>query len=361
MTTMALVVEDDHKVMRTIQDTLFSFGHEHVWVKNQHDAREALRTGRFHYVLLDLQIPAKPNRGGASKEFGVNLLREIRRQRDGDELPVVIMTAYSSDCLDLTTELVANGASDFIAKPFHDKQRPLSKVIRKVLRGQGARRPSGQAKKPATAQPFSSGELVFHPTRVELCGVKICGDTKTGRIRRILDELRQRKPRGNFVAYSGEELAAKVGCRVRGQNAVSEAIRDFRKHVTAVMLAEANLQVGSRDVVQNGGSGYRLADKITIRGTNNPQNDPDHEPVNDPKTPDLNDRQQWIMSQLRGGAAIRIGELVSHFGCSNTTAKRDLADLRRRGLITFGGSPRTGAWELSGSPRMGAGSSVEAT
>ena len=148
-------------------------------------------------------------------------------------------------------------------------------------------------------------------------------------------------------------------------NAVSEAIRDFRKHVTAVMLAEANLQVGSRDVVQSGGRGYRFADKTTVRSANDPQNEPVHEPdhsaadpVNDSKATELNDRQEWIMSQLRGGAAIRIGELVSHFGCGNTVAKRDLADLRRRGLITFGGSPRTGAWELSGSPRMGAGSSL---
>ena len=213
MTTSALVVEDDPKVMDTIEDTLFSFGHEHVWVTNQHDARAALRTQHFHDVLLDLQIPAKPNRGGASKEFGVNLLREIRRTQDADQLPVVIMTAYSADCLDLTTELVANGASDFIAKPFHDKQRPLAKVIRKVLRGPRKRLPPDQSRKPATVQPFTGGEIVFHPTRVELCGVKICGDTKNGRIRRILDELSQRTPRGNFVAYSGEGPRLRFGFR----------------------------------------------------------------------------------------------------------------------------------------------------
>ena len=192
MTTSALIVEDDPQVMETIEDTLCSFGHEHVWVTNQFDAREALRSQDFQYVLLDLQIPAKPKRGGASKEFGVNLLREIRHHRAADQLPVVIMTAYSADCLDLTTELIDNGASDFIAKPFHDKQRPLAKVIRKVLRSPRSRRTADHQQKPAEVQPFSGGEMVFHPTRVELCGVKICGDTKNGRIRKILDELSQR-------------------------------------------------------------------------------------------------------------------------------------------------------------------------
>ncbi len=351
MTTSALVVEDDPKVMEIIEDTLCSFGHDHTWVTNQFDARAALRTQEFRYVLLDLQIPAKPKRGGASKEFGVNLLREIRDQRDSNQLPVVIMTAYSSDCLDLTTELIANGASDFISKPFHDKRRTLAKVIREVLRSSRGRRTSKASRRPVEVQPFSGGEMVFHPTRVELCDVKICGDTKTGRIRRILDELSQRTSRGNPVAYSGDELAAQVGCRVRGQNAISETIRDFRKYVTAVMLAEANLQVGPRDVIQSGGRGYRLADKIAVRAADDPQNDPVHEPDHsddDPITTGLNDRQQWIISQLRVGKALKICNVMEQFQCSNTTAKRDLTDLRRRELVAFEGPPRTGVWKLCG-------------
>ena len=346
MTTSALIVEDDPKIMDVIEDTLCSFGHDHTWVTNQFDARAALRTQDFRYVLLDLQIPAKPKRGGASKEFGINLLREIRDQRNSEQLPVVIMTAYSSDCLDLTTELIDNGASDFISKPFHDKRRTLAKVIRDVLRKSRA---SDRKPKPAKVQVFSGGELIFYPTRVELCGVTICGDTKTGRIRRILDELSQRTSRGNFVAYSGDELAAQVGCRVRGQNAISETIRDFRKYVAAVMLAEANLQVGPRDVIQSGGRGYRFADKIVVGAVDDPQNEPVHEPDHfdgDPVTTGLNDRQRWIISELRAGNALKICDVIERFQCSNTTAKRDLTDLRRRKLIAFAGPPRTGVWKL---------------
>jgi len=78
MKPKALIVEDDDRIIGSIEDTLFSIGHEHDWATNQHDAQQMLQDGEYSYVLLDLQIPAKPNRGGADKEFGCNLLREIQ-------------------------------------------------------------------------------------------------------------------------------------------------------------------------------------------------------------------------------------------------------------------------------------------
>jgi len=50
------------------------------------------------------------------------------------------------------------------------------------------------------------------------------------------------------------------------------------------------------------------------------------------------------MAQLVAGASLRIGGVIAQFGCSKTTAKRDLANLRQRGRIVFQGSPRTGNW-----------------
>lgn len=66
----------------------------------------------------------------------------------------------------------------------------------------------------------------------------------------------------------------------------------------------------------------------------------------DAKMPDLNDRQTWFMVQLHCRAILRIGDVMDQFGCSKTTAKRDLTDLRRRDLILFHGAPRTGSWQL---------------
>ena len=74
-----MVVEDDDRIIDTIEDTLFSIGHDHDRATNQYDAQQMLRECEYSYVLLDLQIPAKPNRGGADKEFGCNLLKNIQR------------------------------------------------------------------------------------------------------------------------------------------------------------------------------------------------------------------------------------------------------------------------------------------
>lgn len=54
MTPSVLIVEDGPQVMETIEDTLYWIGHEHVWLANQFDARAALRSQDFRYVLRRL-------------------------------------------------------------------------------------------------------------------------------------------------------------------------------------------------------------------------------------------------------------------------------------------------------------------
>ncbi len=170
MTTKALVVEDDPQVMGTIEDTLFSMGHEHLWVTNQQDARDAIHQDHFQYVLLDLQIPAKPNRGGASKEFVINLLREVSEHDATPQTPVIIMTACISECLDMSTRLLSFGASEFIAKPFANKERSLAKVIHEVLKSEVPRRHSTSTSpvdsRTDSPQQFSDGELAFLPAHL---------------------------------------------------------------------------------------------------------------------------------------------------------------------------------------------------
>jgi CheY-like chemotaxis protein len=93
MTKRALVVEDDPHVMEYIEETMCSLDHEHVWATNQQDARQNLRSGKFDYVLLDLQIPATSTRDMASTEFGITLLREIKAH-SGGATPVIITTSH---------------------------------------------------------------------------------------------------------------------------------------------------------------------------------------------------------------------------------------------------------------------------
>lgn len=133
MKRRALVVEDDTRFIQDIEDTLFSIEHDHRWVTNQHDARQALQADTFGYVLLDLQIPARADRSGADMQFGVHLLEEISRRPRPCPLPVVVMTGHTANAFNLSTRLTALGATDFIAKPFPQEGRTLASVIRNVL------------------------------------------------------------------------------------------------------------------------------------------------------------------------------------------------------------------------------------
>ena len=83
-----LVVDDDHRMARTLVDILRVKGHE---AEAAHSAPEALNKVSqrdFDCVLSDIRMP---------EVNGVELYRAI--QAMGPELPVVLMTAYSADRL----------------------------------------------------------------------------------------------------------------------------------------------------------------------------------------------------------------------------------------------------------------------
>ena len=71
-----------------------------------------------------------------------------------------------------------------------------------------------------------------------------------------------------------------------------------------------------------------------------------HHDRDDPDHVTLNERQRWILAYLHSPSRLFISDVVARFGCSRVTAKRDLADLRRRELIEFDGGPGTGHWRL---------------
>ena len=346
MKPKALIVEDDDRIIDSIEDTLFSIGHEHDWATNQHDAQEMLKSSDYSYVLLDLQIPAKPNRGGADKEFGCNLLREIQQIKGPRRTPVIVMTAYSSDCLDLSTELYANGASEFIAKPFSNKGRTLASVIRKVLDAVPSTKLVALASeaKSSSLRPFAGGEMVFHADRVTLCDVTILVTSRAKQTRRILDELRHRTGSGTYVALSGPELVDRIGLR-GGQNGVAGAVRDFRKNVAEILLEQIGFVCGTQDIIRSGGPGYRLNEWISVRDVESEARNVSNtsgSPTDDSET----GRRERILAELRKGEKLRAPAIATRLGCSAKTVKRELEVLRGEGQIEFLGPSKTGYYCL---------------
>lgn len=109
-----LLVEDDHRLSRSIADQLKAADMGCMQVFDGEMARRALVGDTFDLVLLDLSLP---------KLDGFALCREIR-QRDGNT-PIIILTAFSD--IDSKMNAFELGADDYLVKPVHFKEL-LAKV-----------------------------------------------------------------------------------------------------------------------------------------------------------------------------------------------------------------------------------------
>ena len=142
----------------------------------------------------------------------------------------------------------------------------MDKAIRDALArqyesGSWRRLDSGSRVALPTPVRFQSGNLVFHPDRVELYGITVVeGHT---RMRQILDVLREKRASGNYVAYSGAKLAERLNV-IGGENAIAEAIKSFRDTVEERLNGE-RIICGRTDVILSGGPGYRLASWIEVQ------------------------------------------------------------------------------------------------
>jgi DNA-binding response OmpR family regulator len=259
MKPRALVVEDDAGVMPTIEDTMFSMGHEHTWAMSQFDAQGALTDDEFDYVLLDLAIPARPD-GDADKQYGINLLDYISQ---GYQLPVIIMTAYLADCVDLSNQLRDLGAKDFIAKPFQNRGRELANKIRKLLSKSGSDRDRRKRETPSEPPQFSGGALAFFDDRVELMGVKIISDRGPGTAILVLKELSRRNRHGHYVRMSGEDLARQLKTP-GGVGAITSSVQTIRRNITQRLHRDLGLQVAKDGVISHDDQGYFLRDGIEV-------------------------------------------------------------------------------------------------
>ena len=70
-------------------------------------------------------------------------------------------------------------------------------------------------------------------------------------------------------------------------------------------------------------------------------------PVNVPvETEGLNERQQWFVDQLAAGRKAKATDIEAQWSVVDKTAKRDIAELRKLGLVEFVGAPKTGHYQL---------------
>lgn len=371
MTHRALIVEDDQQIRESVGDIVASLGHEFELAGSQSAARTLLAEREFSYVLLDLEIPVRDDGGFARVENGQNLLAEMRGSPATAEVPVIVMTAYGADGPELAVRQMKMGATDFVNKPFDGGK--LDAAIREALakrrlNGHYHRHAVVEPKPAGPPRPFQGGPLALHERHATLCGVTILEKNGRGHAWRVLEFLAERNDAGKHRSYSGQELAGRLGKRV-AQNAVSQCVRALRKRIAKALREQSNIVCGDQDLIQSGGSGYRLNPWIEVRRCGEPGpppgSDPDsgagvtsHDPGDTsgviPDDPGdtggvtgVNERQEWILDRLREGVRLRRADVEERFHCSTKTAKRDLAELRQRGLVAFHPKPSPGHYGLA--------------
>jgi sigma-B regulation protein RsbU (phosphoserine phosphatase) len=130
-----LVADDQPHVLDALQLLLKSHGYRTEAVTRPERVLQALQTGEFDVVLMDLNYTRDTTAGGE----GLELVSQIRLM--DENLPLVVMTAWSS--VDLAVEAMRRGASDFVQKPWGNQQL-LEKLEMQVKRCRSMRQAQRQ-------------------------------------------------------------------------------------------------------------------------------------------------------------------------------------------------------------------------
>jgi signal transduction histidine kinase/DNA-binding response OmpR family regulator len=125
----ALLVDDDEVVRRGARQALEAIGWQVSEAENGRVAVEALATARPDVIILDLMMP---------KMDGFEVLDELRRRPDWQDIPVVIITA--KDVTEEDRARLNGGVERIIQKSDRDQMlRQLTREIGKCVKRQTAR------------------------------------------------------------------------------------------------------------------------------------------------------------------------------------------------------------------------------
>lgn len=107
--TRILVVDDSVLMRQMIRVTLSSAGYQVLEATDGHEALElASRYGVVDLVITDVNMP---------NVDGLSLVRELRRRREYQNVPILILTTDSS--ASAKPKAKTEGASGWITKPFN--------------------------------------------------------------------------------------------------------------------------------------------------------------------------------------------------------------------------------------------------
>lgn len=220
-----LIVEDEAPIREMIAFHLSRAGFEAIEAANCGEARRLLADERPQAILVDWMLPDMS---------GLELVRVIRRDRDNDEVAIIMLTAKSQEADKISG--LDSGADDYVTKPF--SSRELIARINAALRRSRSR----------SDDVLEAGDL-----RVEVAGHRVLAGDKEVALGpteyRLLKHFMENPGR----VFSRSQLLD----RVWGSNVYVEE-RTVDVHVTR--LRKALTEHGLRDYVQTvRGAGYRFS------------------------------------------------------------------------------------------------------
>ena len=116
-----LVADDERSIRLTLEAGLSVKGFRVTSVRSGREALEAARQTRFDAVVSDIYMP---------NGDGLEVVRELRGGIS-PQIPIILITAQGS--VEIAVRAVAEGVSDFIAKPFEIAE--LATLLHRHLRG----------------------------------------------------------------------------------------------------------------------------------------------------------------------------------------------------------------------------------
>ena len=150
---MIYILEDDDNIRKLVSYALVREGFEAEGFPTPKKFYKAMEKRQPDLILLDIMLP---------EEDGLSILHRLRQDVITSEIPVIMLTAKSSE-YDKVTGL-DSGADDYIAKPFGIVE--LTSRVRAVLR-RSRRMPYVMDEKPekAVSEEYKVGTLYVDPSR----------------------------------------------------------------------------------------------------------------------------------------------------------------------------------------------------
>ena len=144
-----LIVDDEAAIREMVSLALETAKFNVLEASDSQEGRAIIIDSQPDVVLLDWMMPGTT---------GLELLRRLRRDPLTEKIPVILLTAKTSEDSKITG--LDSGADDFISKPFSPKE--LVSRIRAVIRRSTVTEPS---------EPIKVGEMLFYQEshRVSIC------------------------------------------------------------------------------------------------------------------------------------------------------------------------------------------------